>query len=147
MPYSRSVPSLPLPFNVQDEKLHKKLRNPIAPIFSLSNILTLERLIDQVMELFFQQLDKRFAESHETFDLGDWLEFFAFDVMGTMTFSKRYGFLENGRDDKKLMKAIWNLMEADAPVSLNRILPVPSSDIALNMKAESGFNVIRFERC
>lgn len=111
-----------MPFNIQDEKLHKQLRNPIAPIFSLSSIIAYERFVDEVTELLLQQLDQRFVVSHETFDLGDWLEFFAFDVMGTMTFSKRYGFLENGKDDKMLMEAIWNSLTSNASVSPIRLL-------------------------
>ena len=32
------------------------------------------------------------------FDLGDWLHYFAFDVLGEVAFSRSFGFLEQGRD-------------------------------------------------
>ena len=108
---------MPLVFNTRDEKLHKQLKNPIAPIFSLSNVLTFERFVDRVLEILFHQLDERQVQSHNTFDFGNWLQFFAFEVMGTMTFSKRYGFLENGKDVNGMLEAIWNFIKTAAPVS------------------------------
>ena len=116
MPYSRQGSALPLVFNTRDETLHKKMKKPIAPIFSLSNVLTFEKFVDQTLELLFAQLDQRFAGRQTPFDLGDWLQFFAFEVMGTMTFSRQYGFLEKGCDDNGLLGAIWNFMKTAAPV-------------------------------
>lgn len=118
MPYSRQGSSLPLVFNTRDEKLHMHLKKPIAPIFSLSNVLTFEHFIDNVLGLLFKQLDSRFIQQNTTFDLGNWLQFFAFEVMGTMTFSRQYGFLEQGHDGKGLLTAIWNFMKTAAPVSI-----------------------------
>jgi hypothetical protein len=123
MPYSRQGSALPLVFNTRDETLHKKLKNPIAPIFSLSNVLTFEKFVDQILELLFTQLDQRFAGCQTPFDLGDWLQFFAFEVMGTMTFSRQYGFLEKGCDDNGLLGAIWNFMKTAAPVRI--LMPLP----------------------
>ncbi|EAQ84780.1 hypothetical protein CHGG_08794 [Chaetomium globosum CBS 148.51] len=116
MPYSRQGAALPLVFNTRDEALHKKMKKPIAPIFSLSNVLTFEKFVDQILELLFTQLDQRFAGRETPFDLGDWLQFFAFEVMGTMTFSRQYGFLEKGCDGNGLLGAIWDFMQTAAPV-------------------------------
>lgn len=63
-----------------------------------------------------RQLDSRFASTGETFDLGDWCQFFAFEVMGTMTFSKGYGFIEEGRDVGGMLNAIQSFMKTVAPV-------------------------------
>ncbi|KAA8647973.1 hypothetical protein EYZ11_005654 [Aspergillus tanneri] len=118
MPYSRQGSALPLVFNTRDEALHKQLKKPIAPLFSLSNVLTFEHLVDQTLTVLFSQFDQRFARKQSIpFDLGDWLQFFAFEVMGTMTFSRRYGFLEHGQDAKGLLIAIWNFMKTAAPVT------------------------------
>lgn len=116
MPYTRGS-ALPMVFNTRDENLHKKLKSPIAPIFSLTNILTFEKFVDQVTEILFEQLDQRFVKNQESFNLGDWLQYFAFEVMGTLTFSRRYGFLEKGNDNTNMIEAIWKFMEAAAPVS------------------------------
>lgn len=118
MPYSRQGSSLPLVFNTRDENLHMHLKKPIAPIFSLSNVLTFERFVDHVLGLLFTQFDARFIQQRATLDLGNWLQFFAFEVMGSMTFSRQYGFIEQGHDGKGLLTAIWNFMKTAAPVSM-----------------------------
>ena len=117
MPYTRKGGALPAVFNTRDEKLHKQIKNPIAPLFSLSNVITYEPFVDKVLAVMIEQLDKRCANTREPFDFGLWLQFFAFDVMGTLTFSKRYGFLETGRDVNGMLKTIWTYMTTAAPVS------------------------------
>jgi hypothetical protein len=103
-------------FNTTDEKLHKQIKNPIAPIFSVSSTATFEGLVDDVLTCLVTQFDQRFIENGEVFDLGQWLQFFAFDVMGTMTFSKRYGFLDTGRDVGDMLGTIVDYMRSGAPV-------------------------------
>jgi hypothetical protein len=116
MPYMKNG-SLPAVFTTQDEQQHKQLKSPIAPLYALSNVVTFEGFVDKILGVLFQQLDKRFVESQETFDIGDWIQYFAFDVMGTMTFSSRYGFLEFGKDVDGMLQSIWNFMLTVAPVS------------------------------
>ncbi|KAL8722234.1 MAG: hypothetical protein Q9181_007531 [Wetmoreana brouardii] len=115
MPYTQSGSSLPVVFNTRDETTHKQIKNPIAPMFSLSSTVTYEVFVDQVLEVLFTQLDQRYVHSHRSFDLGNWLQYFAFDVMGTLTFSKRYGFLEQGRDVNGMLASIWDYMTDAAP--------------------------------
>jgi hypothetical protein len=117
MPYTRKGGALPAVFNTRDEALHKKIKSPIAPLFSLSNVLPLEGFVNKTIQAMTEQLDKRFVGSQATFDLADWLQYFAFDVMGTLTFSKRYGFLEEGSDIDGMLSTIWTYMKTAAPVS------------------------------
>ncbi len=117
MPYSSKGGSLPGLFTTQDEQLHKVLKNPVAPIYSLSNVITFESFVDEVSEILFRQLDESFAGSLMTFDLGDWLHYYSFDVMGSLSFSKRYGFLEAGKDVNGLIEAVWGFWKVIAPVS------------------------------
>lgn len=116
MAYSRTG-LLPAVFNTQDETIHKQMKTPIAPLFSISNIITYEPLVDTVLDVTCKALDDRFAKTGKVFDLTDWLQYYAFDVMGTLTFSKRYGFLEQGRDIDGMLLSIWNYMRSVAPVS------------------------------
>lgn len=115
-PYTPTGGSLPAVFNVQDETLHKQIKTPIAPLFSLSNMTSTEDLVNDVIVVVQDRFDTRFAATGEVFDLGQWLQFFAFDVMGTMTFSKRYGFLDEGRDVGGMLAAIIQYMRSAAPV-------------------------------
>lgn len=116
MPYV-SGGALPAVFTTQDEQQHKTLKSPIASLYSLTHVITIEPFVNEVLDVLFQQLDARFVKNHATLDLADWLQFFAFDVMGTMTFSKRYGFLETGTDVNGLLRAIWDFMLTIGPVS------------------------------
>jgi len=45
-----------------------------------------------------------FASRGESVDLGDWLEYFAFDVVGELTFASKMGFMEQGRDLDAMME-------------------------------------------
>ncbi|CZT12180.1 related to cytochrome P450 CYP4/CYP19/CYP26 subfamilies [Rhynchosporium agropyri] len=114
-PYTRGGGALQAVFNITDEKLHKKLKSPIAPIFSSASATSFEHLVDDTLQCLLKQLDTRFAVNREVLDLGKWVQFFAFDVMGTMTFSKRYGFLDNGRDTGGMLGSIVAFMRNAAP--------------------------------
>lgn len=119
MPYTRGGGALPAVFNTRDEQLHKQIKNPIAPLFSQSSVMTYEVFVDEVLRVMLEQLDKRFVEPGKqggTLDLADWLQYFAFDVMGTLTFSKRYGLLETGSDVNGMLGTIWSYMTRAAPV-------------------------------
>ncbi|KAK8115338.1 hypothetical protein PG999_007407 [Apiospora kogelbergensis] len=117
MPYTRKGGALPAVFNTRDETLHRQIKTPIAPLFSMSNTLPLESFVDRTIKVMTDQLDERFIDSQATFDLANWLQYFAFDVMGTLTFSKRYGFLEQGRDVGQMLSTIWDYMKTAAPMT------------------------------
>jgi hypothetical protein len=93
------------------------MKSPVAPFFSASSAATFEVYIDEVLQCFSEKLDERFAKHATVFDLGIWLQYFAFDVMGTMTFSKRYGFLDQGEDVGGMLHAIATFMERISVVS------------------------------
>ena len=96
--------------------MHKRLKGPIAPLFSPANLPSFEGRIDEVLGVLREKLDNKVIENSEVFDLGQWLQFFAFDVMGTLTFSKRYGFLETGKDVGRMLGTIVDFMRSSAPV-------------------------------
>lgn len=79
-------------------------------MFSVSSAATLETFVDEVLRVMFTQLDQRFVSSDDDFDFGFWLKAFAFDVMGTLTFSRRYGFLETGEDVGGMQANVWAFM-------------------------------------
>ncbi|PYI31609.1 cytochrome P450 monooxygenase [Aspergillus indologenus CBS 114.80] len=117
MPFVGKGEPLPLVFNTRDETFHRVLRKPIAPLYTMSNVLTYENTVGRVLDLLVAQLDTRFAEHQRVFDLGSWLQLFAFESMASMTFSKRYGFLEKGRDDTGLLYAIRTFLKKASPIT------------------------------
>ena len=89
-----------------DESEHARTKRAIAHAYSLSKLVEFEVLVDSTVKVFLETLSNRFAGNGEVCDLGRWLQFFAFDVIGEMTFSKRLGFLERGEDVNGIIAAI-----------------------------------------
>lgn len=71
------MPSL---FNTRDERYHSMCKKPIANAYSMSNMVEFEPLVDSTTSLLMTKLDG-FATSDVSFDLGVWLQMYAFDVM------------------------------------------------------------------
>ncbi|KAK5046573.1 hypothetical protein LTR84_007334 [Exophiala bonariae] len=86
-------------FNTTDEQYHAMLRRAVNNAYAMSTLVQFEPLVDSTTTEFFKQLTRRYADrSDQICDLGEWLQFYAFDVIGELTFSKRLGFVEHGTD-------------------------------------------------
>ena len=81
-----------------DEAVHAAMKKPIANAYSLSTLREFEPLLDSTTAVFLSRLDELFAENGEVCDLGTWLQWYSFDVIGELTLSKRLGFLERAED-------------------------------------------------
>ncbi|KAH6975709.1 cytochrome P450 oxidoreductase [Ilyonectria destructans] len=97
----------PLPnlFSTRDEDYHSKLKRPVAHMYSLATLLGWEHKMDEISKLFIDRLDK-YATSGQEIDLGQWLQWYAFDIIGKLTFSTTFGFLEQGRDIEDMIANI-----------------------------------------
>ncbi|KAH7413960.1 cytochrome P450 [Phaeosphaeria sp. MPI-PUGE-AT-0046c] len=80
-----------------DERKHSNYRRIVNPVYSLSNVLKSEAYINEVSDLFLQRMDEH-AGRAEVVDLGQWLQMYAFDVIGEIFFGKTFGFLRNSED-------------------------------------------------
>jgi len=95
-------------FNTQDDKLHRAMKKPISAMYSMSNVVQFEPHVDTTIEFFFKRLEEVQKSDHrQSCDLGTWLQWYAFDVMGEVTFSKRLGFLDEAKDVDGIMATIW----------------------------------------
>lgn len=106
----------------------------------MSNLLTFEPLVDTTIEYLGRRLEEEFVDDDNNnelhpkegaqgfttqegrrgarvCDLGQWLQMFAFDVMGELTFSRRLGFLASGADVEGIMGNIWAYFWRTAPVT------------------------------
>lgn len=107
-------------FATQDEMIHRNLKRPISSVYSMSNLVSFEPYVDSTMRVFCGQLEKRFVSKDgrpPACNMSDWLQMFAFDVIGELTFSKRFGFLENGEDVDGIMVGLWNTFKKTSLVS------------------------------
>ena len=96
------------------------MKRPIAQAYSLTTLVDFEPLIDSTTAVFLSQLDTLYALPAKPLDLGLWLQLYAFDVIGELTFSKRLGFLERGADVDGMMAAVaanfdWNAVVGQMP--------------------------------
>ena len=65
--------------------------------FTPKNILISERLLDSAAEQLEGWLDK-LAKAREAVEIGRWINYTAFDILGLVVFSEPFGFLAEGRD-------------------------------------------------
>lgn len=99
-------------FACRDQEVHRKLKSGVAQKYSLSSLLSLEPLVDKVTQQMITKLrdcsenlvDK--SQNSTIVDLGKYLQYYAFDVIGSITFSKTFGFIESGYDRGKVIEGI-----------------------------------------
>ena len=92
-------------FSVTNEKEHASRRRIVNRVYSMSNILKSEDYIDQCSLMFIQKLGE-FADRAQPFDLGQWLQMYAFDVIGELYFGRMFGFMETGKDYHSLIHSL-----------------------------------------
>ncbi|KAF2822824.1 cytochrome P450 [Ophiobolus disseminans] len=103
---SKGVPLKTL-FTSTDEAFHAKLRRAVSNAYAMSSLVQFEPLVDSTIKEFLAQLRNRYANkcsrNGDILDLGKWLQYFAFDVICELTYSKRMGFVDQGEDIEKII--------------------------------------------
>ncbi|KFY28483.1 hypothetical protein V491_00439 [Pseudogymnoascus sp. VKM F-3775] len=107
---------LPSLFSTTDEKFHANLRRSINSAFSMSTLVQYEPLVDSTTAIFLSQTDKLYAAPGAVCDFARWLQFYAFDVIGNMTYSERHGFLERNEDIEGIIAYLGKLFSYVAPI-------------------------------
>ena len=108
-------------FTSQDEKFHARLRRAVANSYALSTLVQFEPFVDSTTAVFLQQLEERYANRPGKMgicDFGAWLQYYAFDVIGELTYSERLGFVEQGKDVDGVINALERFLSYAAVVSL-----------------------------
>ncbi|KAI1064255.1 hypothetical protein LB506_008055 [Fusarium annulatum] len=94
-------------FNTDNDKYHARLRRSVSNAYAMSTLVTFEPFVDSTSAEFIRQLKLRFSDrtgGAGICDFGAWLQFYAFDVIGELTFSKRLGFVEKGVDIDNIIR-------------------------------------------
>ncbi|KAM5363917.1 hypothetical protein ACJZ2D_011769 [Fusarium nematophilum] len=124
--------SLQSMFNTTDEKFHAKLRRSVSNAYAMSTLVNFEPLVDSTSEEFLKQLKLRYAGKpgdSGVCDFGTWLQFYAFDVIGELTYSKRLGFVDQGVDVDNIIGNLERLLNY---VSVVGQLPILDSILLKN---------------
>ncbi|KAH8659369.1 cytochrome P450 [Tricladium varicosporioides] len=86
-------------FSTRSNETHAQKLKPISKFYKMSNLLEIESLVDETIRSFCICLEDRFIEKEKTCKMNEYLLFFAWDVIGQITFSKPTGYLEKGCDN------------------------------------------------
>ncbi|KAK9446517.1 cytochrome P450 [Limtongia smithiae] len=84
-------------FSTRDPVYHRDQKKLVAGAYSLSSLLEMEDAVDSCSMLFMHKMGA-YADSGAPVDLGMWMQLYAFDVVGELSFSTKLGFLETGGD-------------------------------------------------
>lgn len=71
----------------------------------MTNIVRLERSIDTCIEMLTERLTEC-AEAKESVDLATWVQWYAFDVIGKLFFSRTFGFIQHAHDHAGYIRAL-----------------------------------------
>ena len=90
-------------FSERDEMKHRAKKRPVAAAYSMSTMRELEPMNDECSAILTSKLDGLVGKD---IDLGDWLHWYAFDVITTIAFSNRLGFMESQSDVEGVIEAL-----------------------------------------
>jgi cytochrome P450 len=107
---------LPSLFTAQDEGYHARYRRCINSAFSMSSLVEYEPLVDSTMNAFIEQTKQRYANTDRVCRFSKWLQFYAFDVVGELTWSKRLGFVDRDEDVGGVVSFVGGFLAYCAPV-------------------------------
>lgn len=83
----------------------------------MSALVQYEPNVNQVIELFIERTRQTYAASGKVCDFALWLQYFAFDVIGQITYSKDHGFVDKNEDIDGMIAYLGRLFSYVAPVS------------------------------
>ncbi|KAF4443309.1 putative P450 monooxygenase [Fusarium austroafricanum] len=114
-------------FSVRDLKQHRASKRQVAHAFSMSAMIELEPMTDDCIKILQDKLDN--LDGREL-DFGEWLHWYAFDVITSVTFSNRMGFMQEERDIAGIISAIegrlnYNSVVGEMPYLHNFLLGHP----------------------
>ncbi|KAI1412268.1 cytochrome P450 [Hypoxylon sp. FL1857] len=107
-----NVWTLPGTWNVFCERniqSHAQQRRHYQNAYSMSSLVEYEPFVDECADLFSQRLAE-LSQSGLPVNMGHWMQCYAFDVIGCITYSKRLGFLDRGEDIGGVIAALDNFL-------------------------------------
>ncbi|KAL2837823.1 cytochrome P450 [Aspergillus pseudodeflectus] len=104
-------------FTDLDPRRHSINRRKVASLYSMTSLVQMESCVVDCTALLEQQLSK-LASLGQSFDLQQWMQFYAFDVIGLITVNKRFGFLDSGIDENALIESLHTFLLYAANVGI-----------------------------
>ncbi|KAM7195486.1 Pisatin demethylase [Rhypophila sp. PSN 637] len=101
-------PENPDIFTETREDVHAIKKRVANVPYSMAAMQQLTPFIDETIEHLARKINGHIDSNGGIFNLGDFLHYFAFDVLGEVAFSRSFGFLAEGRDVDNAIKTIDN---------------------------------------
>ncbi|KAF4462515.1 Pisatin demethylase [Fusarium albosuccineum] len=92
-------------FPIQDNERHKERRRRISPLYTMSSMVSYEPAVDGMTNVCIRKL-YQFAEEGRLIDIPHWMQYYAFDVIGEITFNKSFNMMENEGDTSGMIPGI-----------------------------------------
>ncbi|UPX16733.1 uncharacterized protein EKO05_0007120 [Ascochyta rabiei] len=92
-------------FSCKSDKKHGQRRKIVSNIYSMSNVAKSEQYIDSCSNLLVERLEQ-FATSGKACDLGEWLHWYTFDIIGELFYGRAFGFIDEGKDQNNWIKSL-----------------------------------------
>lgn len=115
-------PENPDIFTETREAVHAVKKRYASNPYSMAVMQQNSKFIEETERLFTSVLDEYVSGKKAgkggkgTVDLGDYLHYYAFDVLGEIAFSRKFGFIEAGYDLEKAIKTIDDMQWYDGIV-------------------------------
>ncbi|KAI1078086.1 cytochrome P450 [Whalleya microplaca] len=103
-------------FSSTDNTFHAQFRRCVNAAFAMSSLVQYEPFVDNTTKVFLEQTKRLYAANPDGCDFTRWLQFYAFDVIGEITYSKRHGFIEKNEDVDGIVHYLGNLFLYVAPI-------------------------------
>lgn len=71
-------------FTLQDNELHKERRRKISSLYTMSSMVSYEKAVDEMTSVCVRKMHE-FAEQRRLIDIPQWMQYYAFDVIGEIT--------------------------------------------------------------
>ncbi|KAK5629290.1 hypothetical protein RRF57_005005 [Xylaria bambusicola] len=84
---------------------HASARRQLQSTYSMTSLVSYEPYVDQCADIFSRRLAEM-GEEGVAVNMGHWMQCYAFDVIGQITYGERIGFLDHGVDIGGMMRAI-----------------------------------------
>lgn len=82
----------------------------------MTALVQYEPLVDETTKIFLDRTETLFSSKNAICDFSQWLQYYAFDVIGQITYSKRHGFLDSGKDVDGMVAYLGKIFSYVAPV-------------------------------
>ncbi|KAI5922089.1 cytochrome P450 [Camillea tinctor] len=104
-PLSHPDPDQQSVFTLQDNEMHKNRRRKVSALYSMSTMVSYEEAVDKMTTVCVRKLHQ-FSEEKRLVAIPHFMQYYAFDVIGEITFNKSFGMMEKEGDTTGLIPDI-----------------------------------------